>query len=37
VGDINGEAAAVALSGDAVITNAGVVTIETDAVTTQRF
>jgi hypothetical protein len=37
VGDINGEAAAVALSGDAAITNAGVVTIETDAVTTQRF
>jgi hypothetical protein len=33
-GDINGEAAAVALSGDVAITNAGVVTIETDAVTT---
>jgi hypothetical protein len=37
VGDINGEAAAVALSGDAAITNAGVVTIETDAVTTAKI
>jgi hypothetical protein len=36
VGDIN-EAAAVALSGDAAITNAGVVTIETDAVTTAKI
>jgi hypothetical protein len=33
-GNINGEAA-VALSGDVAITNAGVVTIETDAVTTK--
>jgi hypothetical protein len=37
VGDINGEAAAVALSGDVAITNAGVVTIETDAVTTAKI
>jgi hypothetical protein len=37
VGDINGEAAAVALSGDAAITNAGVVTAETDAVTTAKI
>jgi hypothetical protein len=36
VGDIN-EAAAVALSGDVAITNAGVVTIETDAVTTAKI
>jgi hypothetical protein len=36
-GDINGEAAAVALSGDVAITNAGVVTIETDAVTTAKI
>jgi hypothetical protein len=36
VGDINGEAAAV-LSGDVAITNAGVVTIETDAVTTAKI
>jgi hypothetical protein len=37
VGNINGEAAAVALSGDVAITNAGVVTIETDAVTTAKI
>jgi hypothetical protein len=37
VGDINGEAAAVALSGDVAITNAGVVTIETDANNDKRF
>jgi hypothetical protein len=36
-GEDNGEAAAVALSGDVVITNAGVVTIETDAVTTAKI
>jgi hypothetical protein len=35
--DINGEAAAVALSGDVTIRNAGVVTIETDAVTTAKI
>jgi hypothetical protein len=36
VGDINGEAA-VALSGDVAITNAGVVTIETDANDSKDF
>jgi hypothetical protein len=37
VGDINGEAAAVALSGTLQLRNTGVVTIETDAVTTAKI